>query len=118
MSIVKQTICGSAVTVEPLRLKVRRMWPADVGPLVPRQAEPSQPVEDAGDHVLRRALDVGVFDSKHEDATMTARIQPIEECSAGAADMQIASGGWCKSDARGHDDYANVIGFLPHGPPF
>ena len=91
-----------AVPVQPLRLEVRRVRAAHLGPLVPVQPQPAQPVQDAGDHVGRRALDVGVFDAQHEHAAVAAGVEPVEERRAGAADVQVARGRRRKTDARGH----------------
>jgi hypothetical protein len=62
-----------------------------VGSLVPVKTEPAKAVEDSGDHLARRPLHVGIFDPEDEDAAVTPRVEPIEECRARAADVQIAS---------------------------
>ena len=76
------------------------MWSADVGPFVPIEPEPAQTVENPGDHVGRRAFGVGVFDSQNEGAAGAACVQPVEERRAGAADVEVAGGGWSEPDAR------------------
>ena len=90
VSGLDQATRGEAIPIEPLRLKVRRVRPSDVRPFVPAQPEPAQAVEDAGDHVGRGSLDVGVFDAEQERAVVAARIEPVEERRARAADVQIA----------------------------
>jgi hypothetical protein len=65
----------------------------------PSRDQPSQAVEDAFHHVLRRSLDVGVFDPQHEHAAMPAREQPVEKRRAGAADVKLARWGRRESDA-------------------
>ena len=52
------------------------------------------------DHLLRRALDVGVLDAQHEHAAVTPREQPVEERRAGAADVEVAGGRRREADAR------------------
>src|SRR5688500_6475875 len=91
-----------AVFLLALRLEVRRMRAADVGPLIPVETEPAQAVDDAGDHLPRRALRVGVLDAQHERAAMPPREQPVEERRARAADVQVAGRGWSETNANGH----------------
>ena len=68
------------------------------------QSSPSQrhAVEDAGDHVGRRALDVGVFDAQDERAAVAAGVEPVEERGARAADVQIPGRRRRETDADGH----------------
>src|SRR5439155_7275839 len=91
------------IAIQAFGLKVRPVWSADVGPFVPVQPEPPQAVENAFDHLGRRAFDVGVFDTEDERAAMPAREEPVEERGARAADVQIA--GW-----RGGESYADQGG--------
>ena len=85
-----QPVDRRAVAVEALRLEVRRVRPADVGPFVPVEAQPAQAVDDAGHHVPRRALGVRVFDAQHERAAVPPGVQPVEQRRPGAADVQVA----------------------------
>ena len=57
---------------------------------VPVEAEPGQPVENGGDGRIGRALAVGVLDPQQHLAAGVARIKPVEQRGAGAADMQKA----------------------------
>ena len=91
-----------AIAIEPLRLEIRRVRAADLRALVPIDPQPAQAIEDAGDHLGLRALDVGVFDAQDERAAVTAGIQPVEESGARAADMQVAGGRRGEPEARGH----------------
>ena len=75
------------------------MGAADLRAFVPVETEPAQAVEDALDHLRRRALGVGVFDAQHEHAAEPPREQPVEEGRAGAADVQVAGGRWSEADA-------------------
>ena len=75
------------------------MRSADVGALVPVEPEPAQPVEDAGDHLPRGPLGVGVLDAQDERAAVAPGVEPVEERRAGAADMQVARGRRGKADA-------------------
>ena len=71
------------------------------GLLVPIEAEPGEAVEDDLGVLVGRALLVGVFDAEQELAAHPARVQPIEERGAGAADVQIAGGRGGEADANG-----------------
>src|SRR5262245_50092953 len=53
MSRLDELVSGGSVSIESLRLKVRRVRSSDFGAFIPRQAQPSQAVEDASDHVGR-----------------------------------------------------------------
>ena len=100
LSARQQLARGGAVAIEPLRLEVRRMRAADFGALIPVDAEPAQAVENAGDHLGLRALDVGVFDAKDEGAAVTAGVEPVEQRRAGAADVEVAGGGGREAKTR------------------
>ncbi len=87
-----QLFSRRAVAVEPLGLEVRPVGAADFRPFVPVEAEPPHAVEDAGHHLPRRPLHVGVFDPQDERAAGVPRVQPVEERGAGAADVKVAGG--------------------------
>ena len=87
---VDQPLRRGAVAIDPLRLEIRTERSADERPFIPVEAKPSQPVEDAVDHVGRRSLGVRVFDPEHERAAVPAREQPVEERGARAADVQVS----------------------------
>ena len=51
---VRHQACGSlSITIETLRLEVRAMRAANSWTLIPVEPEPSQAIQDAGDHVGR-----------------------------------------------------------------
>ena len=52
--------------------------------------EPAQPVEDRALVLARGALAVGVLDAQEERAARAARVGPVEERRARAADVQLA----------------------------
>ena len=68
--------------------------------LRPSRAPASAGLDDAGDHLPRRSLGVGVFDAQHERAAVPARVEPVEERSAGAADVQVTGGRGGEADAE------------------
>src|SRR5687768_4124116 len=70
------------------------------GPLVPVEAQPVETIQNPRDHVGRGPLDVGVFDAEHERAAVPARVEPVEERGAGAADMEVPGRRRSKTDTR------------------
>ena len=66
--------------IEPIALAVE---------LVPAEVEPVEPVEDRVHRSLRVALDIGIIQAQHDRAAVVARVEPIENEGAGAADVQI-----------------------------
>ena len=56
---------------------------------VPIEAQPAEAVEDRRDRGFGRAGAVGVLDAKQVLAAMVLGEQPVEERSAGAADVDL-----------------------------
>ena len=102
-----QLFGGGAVSIEALRLEVRSVRAADVGPFVPVHAEPAHPLQDAVDHLVRRSLGVGVLDAQHEHAALAAGEEPVEQGGAGAADVQITGGRWGETYANHNSSECN-----------
>ena len=96
----EQLVRVRGVEVQPLGLAVRAAGAADVGPLVPVEAEPAQVLEDALLGLLGRSLGVGVLDAEDEGAVVAAREQPVEERGARVADVQLAGGAGRESDSH------------------
>ena len=88
------------VALESLRLKIRRVRPADSRTFVPLESQPAHRLEDARHHLVGRSLRVGVFDAKDERAAVPAREQPVEQRRARAADVKIPGGRRRESNAR------------------
>src|ERR1019366_2324955 len=82
MAAFDQAQRGVAVQIHALRLEVRALIPID--------AQPAQPDEDAFHHLRRRALEVSVLDAEDERASVMSREQPVEQRGARPADMQVA----------------------------
>ena len=78
-----------------LALAVRRVRAADVGPLVPRQADPAERVEDHLLGVGARARLIGVLDAQDELAALLAREHVVEQRDVRGADVRIAGRRWC-----------------------
>ncbi len=64
---------------------------------IPGDAEPAEAVEDGVDRRLGRALAVGILDLQQHLAAAPARIQPIEQRGARAANMQKTSRRRCEA---------------------
>src|SRR3982750_4494240 len=99
-SVAHSTRCGPRtwsqspprplVAPQLLRLVVRPVRAADLGPLVPVEAEPAEAVEDGLQRLGDVALLVGVVDAQDELAAVLAGEQPVEKGRADAADVQVA----------------------------
>src|SRR5207244_3466347 len=62
----------------------------EVRPLVPREPEPGEALDDRLDRFGRRALAVRVLDAEHEASAMVARKQVAEEGGAHPTDVEMA----------------------------
>ena len=109
-----QLFGGGSVPIEALRLEVRSVRAADVGPFVPVHAEPAHPLQDAVDHLVRRSLGVGVLDAQHEHAALAAGEEPVEQRGAGAADVQVTGGRWGETYANHNSSECNRSGRPPY----
>src|SRR5262245_24574707 len=78
----EQFIGRGAMLLGVIRLEVR--------PLVVIEAEPLHTFQDSPDHLFAGSLDVGVFDAEDEFAAGLAGEQPVEQCGARPADVQIS----------------------------
>ena len=68
-------------------------------PFVPGDPEPGEAVENDLRVRVGAALLVGVLDAQDEHAAEAARVEPVEERGARAADVQVAGGGGGEADA-------------------
>src|SRR5207248_690511 len=73
-----------------LRLVVGAVGAADLGALVPVDAEPAEAVEDRLEGLGDVALLVGVVDAEDEPAAVAAGEEPVEQGRPHAADVQVA----------------------------
>ncbi len=101
--------CHRAMTIDPLRLKVRCVVAARAGAFIPVQAEPAQAVEDPADHLVRRSLGVGVFDAEDERAAVPPREEPVEERGTRPAYMEVPGWRRSKSNTGGDHGRANSV---------
>jgi hypothetical protein len=74
----------------------------EVGTLVPGDAEPGESIQDDAGVLLGAALAIGILDPQHMGAAGMAGEQPVEQCRARAADMEVSCGGGCESNSRFH----------------
>src|SRR5262249_46527135 len=92
LSLRQEAIRACRVAREALALEVGPVGAADVRPLVPVEADPSEPLEDRLDRLGRRALAMGVLDPKDEGPAVVAGEEVVEERRARAADVKVARG--------------------------
>ena len=71
--------------------------------LIPIHAQPFQAIDNARDQFRLVTLGVGVLDAQNHHPAATPRKKPVEQSSAGSANMQVAGGRRGKADthARG-----------------
>jgi hypothetical protein len=77
---------------QALGLVVGRVRPADLGPFVPVDPQPTETVEDRGQRIGQIPLRVGVVDPQDELAAMAAGEEPVEQRRAHPADVQVTGG--------------------------
>ena len=86
------------VQMEPLRLPIGTVRPADVGALVPVETQPAQILENPGLRLASGPLGVGVLDAQDERAVVAVREQPVEQRRARVADVQLTGGRRSEAD--------------------
>ena len=84
MPALKQLSCKLGVPLGAIRLEYHVA--------VMREAEPVKTIEYGLNGLIGRSGAVCVFDTKQKFAAGVARIEPIEQCRSGAADMKKS--GW------------------------
>src|SRR3989442_13363553 len=99
--------------MKPLGLPVRTPRSADIGPLVPVEAEPAQVGDDARLRLASRSIGVGVLDAEDIGAALPAREQPVEQRGARVADVKMAGRTRSKSNAH---FFTLRVGPHPHAP--
>src|SRR5690606_24766265 len=92
LPLVEKPLDHLPIAVHALRLEIGTVGAADLGALVPIQAEPAEGVEDRRGVLRRAPLLVGVLDSKYECASMPSGVEPVVERGARTADVQAARG--------------------------
>ena len=68
-------------------------------PLIPVEAEPGEALENGGDQLRLRAVNVGVLNAQDEDAAMAPREQPVVERRARATDVEVPRRRWREANA-------------------
>ena len=76
----------------PLRLKVRAVFPAHRGTLIPVHAQPPQSIEDYLNGFLRVSSLVGVFNTENKGAFAVPGVEPVEKGGACSSDVEVAGG--------------------------
>src|SRR5437773_7740377 len=106
-------------------LMAREPGALEDGRLIPIKPEPREPVEDDLRVFVRGARFVRVLDTQQKLAAFAAGEEPVEERRAGAADVEVASGGGSEADADAHRGGGSEAcprpganaGRARHGPP-
>ena len=80
-------------------LQIRAKLATNMRPFVPIQAEPSQTFVNGGHCFLGITLHVSVFNAQHEFASVMPCKEPVEQCSARAANVEITSRRRSKTNA-------------------
>ena len=84
-------------------MKIRAEISADVRTFVPIQPEPTQAVINRGRSFFGVARFIGVFDAQNKCAAVMPREKPVEKRRARAADVQITSRRWSKTNTNSGD---------------
>ncbi len=71
-----------------------------VGTFIPRKPEPFHGFKDSPRHLVAGSFGIGVFDAKHKRAVVLSCIEPVEQCSSGATDVEVSGGGRRKTNAN------------------
>ena len=94
-----QALQDVGVDLAALALAVRRVGAADLGALVPVEAEPAHHLEQRVVGLLAVAGRVGVLDPEDERAAVVTGEGPVEQGRAGQADVGRAGRGRAEADA-------------------
>src|SRR5690606_13484662 len=89
VALVDEELGVLAVDAEALALPVRAVRAADVGPLVPRDAEPAERVEDGPLALLGGARLVRVLDAQQELPAALLREGVVEQRDVARADVRV-----------------------------
>src|SRR5215471_8781576 len=99
LTFLHQALGVLTINVEAIALAIGRERTADIGTLVPVDAEPLEVCEKLIFVASFTALEVGVFDAQDHRALHLAGEKPVIECSAGVADVQLPGRRWRETDA-------------------
>ena len=100
----EQLLDGRLIFLQPLRLIVRPIRPADFGAFVPIEPDPVQAVQDRRERFVDVSLRVGVVDPQNELPALPFGEQPIEQRRPHAADVQVAGRAGGEASANGHGE--------------
>jgi hypothetical protein len=82
-----------------LALKVGPETATGMRAFIPIEPEPAQPVVNGLRGFLGVAGAVGILDAQDKSAASVFRVEPVKQSGARAADMEIASGRRCETNA-------------------
>lgn len=106
-SVGLETLAGVTVRLQPLHLAVRPVGAPGgqarhLGPLVPGQTQPVQPLEDVPLVREGGARHVGVLEAQHEGAALAAGEEVVEERGSRRPDVERPGGAGCDAAADAH----------------
>ena len=90
LAFLHQSLGVLAIQLEAIALAIGCVRAADIGTLVPIDAEPLEIVEKLVLEARLAARKIGVLDAQHHDAAGLTGKEPVEERSAGVADVQLS----------------------------
>ncbi len=99
LSLFYQPLGMLAIDVQPIALTIRRKGATKIGTFLPIDAEPLQVFEKLVFVAGFATLEIGVFDAQDHGALRFAGEQPVIECGAGVAHVQLPSGRRREADA-------------------
>src|SRR5205085_4243709 len=70
------------------------------GALIPSDAQPAHAQQNALDHFGGGTFKIGVLNPQDHGTANMPRVEPVEQCGARSAYVQIAGGRGCKADAN------------------
>ncbi len=85
---------------QPVRLKVRPVVAADLGPLVPAEPQPAESIEEVGQRVGDVAGAVGILDAQDKLAAGVAGEDVVEQGDISSTDVGIPGGAGGHADAH------------------
>ena len=103
---VQQLLGDVLVEVHALRLAVRRVRAADLGALVPVEAQPAHRVEQLVVRLLGVAGRVGVLDAEDQGSLVVPGERPVEQGSADQAHVGVTGGRRAETYADGCASHA------------
>src|SRR6516162_3769425 len=88
------------IEIEPVTLAIRHIRPTHIRSFVPTDAKPPEVIEQLRFVSRFASLQIGVFNAQDHRAAGLACKEPVVKRRAGIANVELASGGGCKTNAN------------------